>query len=53
MDNAIGLPNTYKLYSSLYGKLSGAAALEKRRGELAVQATIQLISVRETNCVIH
>ena len=24
MDNAIGLPNTYKLYSSLYRKLSGA-----------------------------
>lgn len=37
MDNAIGLPNTYKLYSSLYGKLSGAAALEKRPGELAAR----------------
>ena len=24
MDNAIGLPNTHKLYSSLYRKLSGA-----------------------------
>lgn len=34
-------------------KLSAALLQRRRPRELAVQATIQLISVRETNCVIH